>query len=165
MAYGVAVLPAAIAGVALHSVDHSVLHLLHNAHMVGKTILGAGTSLVVPIEVNYISWTGFIAVVLPQAPVFEPISARDTARRPGDHTGVQIPALVGTPTDKAGAPLQGDAVEHGVGDNKVADGLQLFAQAVDVEHHHPLVQVNGAFMAENVKGAGGEQLQGQGDLL
>ena len=62
-------------------------------------------------------------------------------------------------------PIQGDAVEHGVGDNKVADGLQLFAQAVDVEHHHPLVQVNGAFMAENVKGAGGEQLQGQGDLL
>ena len=60
-------------------------------------------------------------------------------------------------------PVQGDAVEHGVGNDKVADGLQLFAQAVDVEHHHPLVQVNGAFMAENVKGAGGEQLQGQGD--
>lgn len=47
MAYGVAVLPAAIAGVALHGVDHSVLHLLHNAHMVGKAVLGAGTSLVV----------------------------------------------------------------------------------------------------------------------
>ena len=59
-------------------------------------------------------------------------------------------------------PVQGDAVEHGVGNDKVADGLQLFTQAVDVEHHHPLVQVNGAFMAENVKGAGGEQLQGQG---
>ena len=47
MAYGVAVLPAAIAGVALHGVDNAVLHLLHDAHMVGKAVLGAGTALVV----------------------------------------------------------------------------------------------------------------------
>ena len=47
MAYGVAVLPAAIAGIALHGVDHPILHFLHDAHMVGKAILGAGTSLVV----------------------------------------------------------------------------------------------------------------------
>ena len=105
VAYGIAVLPAAIAGVALHGVDHSVLHLLYDAHMVGKAILGAGTSLVVPIEVNYISWAGFIAVILPQAPVFEPIRAGDTSRRFRDHASVQIPALVGAPTDKAGAPL------------------------------------------------------------
>ena len=105
MAYGIAVLPAAIAGIALHGVDHPVLHLLHDAHMVGKAVLGAGTSLVVPIEVNYISWAGFIAVILPQAPVFEPIRAGDTARRFRDHASVQIPALVGAPTDKAGAPL------------------------------------------------------------
>ena len=32
--YGVAVLPAAIAGIALHRVDKAVLHLLHDAHMV-----------------------------------------------------------------------------------------------------------------------------------
>ena len=50
--YGIAVLPAAIAGIALYGVDHSVLHLLHNAHMVGKAVLGAGTSLVVPIEIR-----------------------------------------------------------------------------------------------------------------
>ena len=61
-------------------------------------------------------------------------------------------------------PVQGDAVEHGIGDDQMADGLQLFAQAVDVEHHHPLVQVHGAVMAEDVQGAGGEQLQRQGDL-
>ena len=47
MAYGVAILPAAIAGVALHGVDKAVLHLLHDAHMVGKTVLGAGAALVV----------------------------------------------------------------------------------------------------------------------
>ena len=49
--YGVAVLPAAIAGVALHGVDKAVLHLLHDAHMVGKAVLGAGATLVVPIKV------------------------------------------------------------------------------------------------------------------
>ena len=47
MAYGIAVLPAAIAGVALHGVDKAVLHLLHDAHMVGKAVLGAGAALVV----------------------------------------------------------------------------------------------------------------------
>ena len=47
MAYGIAVLPAAIAGVALHGVDHPVLHFLHDAHMVGKAVLGAGAPLVV----------------------------------------------------------------------------------------------------------------------
>ena len=47
MAYGIAVLPAAIAGVALHGVDKSVFHLFHDAHMVGKAVLGAGAALVV----------------------------------------------------------------------------------------------------------------------
>ena len=61
-------------------------------------------------------------------------------------------------------PVQGDAVEHGIGDDQMADWLQLFAQAVDVEHHHPLVQVHGAVVAEDVQGAGSEQLQRQGDL-
>ena len=47
MAYGIAVLPAAIAGVALYGVDHSIFYLFHDAHMVGKAVLGAGTALVV----------------------------------------------------------------------------------------------------------------------
>ena len=47
MAYGITVLPTAIAGVALYGVDHSIFYLFHDAHMVGKAVLGAGTSLVV----------------------------------------------------------------------------------------------------------------------
>ena len=47
VAYGITVLPTAIAGVALHGVDKAVLHLLHDAHMVGKAVLGAGAALVV----------------------------------------------------------------------------------------------------------------------
>ena len=105
MTYGIAVLPAAIAGVTLHGVDKAVLHLFHDTHMVGKAVLGAGAALVVPIKVDDVAGAGFIAVVLPESPVFEPIRAGNTARRPGDHASVQIPALVGAPTDKTGAPL------------------------------------------------------------
>jgi len=47
MAYGIAVLPAAIAGVALHGVDKAVLHLLHDAHMVGNIVLRPGGAFVV----------------------------------------------------------------------------------------------------------------------
>ena len=65
MAYGIAVLPATIAGVALHGVNDSVLHFLHNAHMIGKAVLGAGIPPVIPVEVNYIARMRFVAVVLP----------------------------------------------------------------------------------------------------
>ena len=51
MANGVTVLLAAIAGVAIHSVDKAVLYLLHT-HMVSKVVLGAGAALVVPIKVE-----------------------------------------------------------------------------------------------------------------
>jgi len=44
---GIAVFPATIAGVALHSVDDAVLHLLHDAHMVGKAVLRPGAAFVV----------------------------------------------------------------------------------------------------------------------
>ena len=37
-AHQVAVLPAHIPGVALHSVDPAVLHLLHNTYMVGEAV-------------------------------------------------------------------------------------------------------------------------------
>ena len=65
MAYGIAVLPAAIAGVALHGVDKAVLHLLHDAHMVGKAVLGAGAALVVPVKVDDVAGAWLVAVVLP----------------------------------------------------------------------------------------------------
>ena len=47
MAYGVAVLPAAIAGIALHSVDHAILHPFHDAHMVRHIVLRPGGAFVV----------------------------------------------------------------------------------------------------------------------
>ena len=65
----------------------------------------------------------------------------------------------------AALPVESDAVEHGVGDDQQAGGLELFAQVVDVKHHHALVQIDIAGVAEDVQGAGGEQLQRQRNLL
>ena len=104
MAYGVAVLPAAIAGVALHGVDKAVLHLLPRCPHGRQGRPGGRSYPYCPNQSDDVAGTGFIAVVLPQASVFEPIRAGDTARRLWDHVSVQIPALVGAPTDKAGAP-------------------------------------------------------------
>ena len=72
----VTVLAAAIAGVPLNGVDTAILHLLHNAHMVGRTILAA----IIPIEKDNVAWARLIAVVLPQSPLLEP---RHTLRGTG----------------------------------------------------------------------------------
>ena len=39
MPHTVAALPTAIAGIALHGVDHSILHPFHDAHMIGNIVL------------------------------------------------------------------------------------------------------------------------------
>ena len=106
MPHGIVILPASIAGVALYGVDDTVLHLLHDAHMVRNTVLRPGIAArIVPIKENQIAGARFIAVVLPKSPVLEPLGAGDTPGKLWDHACVNIPALIGTPTDKAGAPL------------------------------------------------------------
>ena len=62
-------------------------------------------------------------------------------------------------------PVQGHTVQHGVRNDQQSGGLQLGTQAVNVKYHHTLVQVNIALLSENIQGAGGVQLQGQGNLL
>ena len=47
MAHTVAALAAAIAGVALHGVDHAILHPFHDAHMVRHIVLRPGGAFVV----------------------------------------------------------------------------------------------------------------------
>ena len=61
-------------------------------------------------------------------------------------------------------PVQRHTVQHGIGDDQQTGGFQLFAQVVDIEHHHTLVQIHIAAMTENIQRAGGEQLQRQGNL-
>ena len=64
----VTVLTAAIAGVTLDSVDHAILHILHDTNMVGITILAA----IIPIEKDNVARARLIAVVLPQSALLEP---------------------------------------------------------------------------------------------
>ena len=98
----VTVLTAAIAGVTLDSVDAAILHLLHDTNMVGRTILAA----IIPIEKDNVAWARLIAVVLPQSALLElRHTLRCTGRKLRNDTSFNIAALVGTPANKAGAPL------------------------------------------------------------
>ena len=47
MAHTVAALATAIACIALHGVDHAILHPFHDAHMVGNIVLRPGGAFVV----------------------------------------------------------------------------------------------------------------------
>ena len=105
MSHGVLVLSAAITGIALDSVDNAVFAFLHDADMIGLTILRAGAALVVPIEENDLSCRRFKAAVLPLVTVFEPLDTIDAACKFRYHAAVNIAALVGTPAYKAGAPF------------------------------------------------------------
>ena len=94
MAHAVAALPAAIAGIALHGIDHVILHPFHDAHMVRHIVLRPGGAFVVPIEKHQITGARFIVSVLPLASGFEPIGAAFAASELGDHPGVNVAALI-----------------------------------------------------------------------
>ena len=97
MSHGVLVLSAAIAGIALDGVDNAVFAFLHDADMIGLTILRIGTALVVPIEENDLTRRRFKAAVLPLSTVFEPLHPVDATCKFRYHAAVDIAALVGTP--------------------------------------------------------------------
>lgn len=98
----IAVLAAAIAGVALDGVDTAILHFLHDANMIGRTVLAA----IIPIEKDNVARARLIAVVLPQSALLEPRHPlRCTGRKLRNDASFNIAALVSTPAHKAGAPL------------------------------------------------------------
>ena len=59
---------ATITRVAFDGVDTAILHLLHNANMIGRTILAT----IIPIEKDNVAGARLIAVVLPQSALLEP---------------------------------------------------------------------------------------------
>ena len=96
-------LPAGIAGVSLHGVDDPLLYLFHNAHMVCRSVLAF--VLIVPLKKDQVAGARLIATVLPQPSLPESLGPNGAACEPGDHAGIQIAALVGTPGNKAGVPV------------------------------------------------------------
>ena len=87
----IAVLAARITRVTLDSVDAAILHLLHDANMIGRTVLAA----IIPIEKDNVAGARLIAVVLPQSALLEP---RHTLRCTGfklwDDASFNIAAVV-----------------------------------------------------------------------
>ena len=94
--------PATITGVTLYGVDKAIFYFLHNAYMVGQSVL---TVFTVPVKENNVARARFIAVILLESPVFEPLCAVDATGELGNHASVNIPALIGTPGYKTGAPV------------------------------------------------------------
>ena len=76
VSHGVAVLTHRVARVALHRVDAAILHLLHNPHMVGRTVLAS----IIPVEKDDVAGARLIAVILPQPALLKP---RDALGRTG----------------------------------------------------------------------------------
>ena len=48
-------------------------------------------------------------------------------------------------------PVEGYTVEDGVGNYQQSRRLQLLAKTVNIEYDDALVEIDGAFMAENVQ--------------
>lgn len=98
-------LAAAITGIALNGVDNAVFAFLHDTDMIGLTILRARRAFIIPIEENDLSCRRFKAAILPLATVLEPLHTIDTCRKFRNNAAVDIAAFIGTPGNKAGAPL------------------------------------------------------------
>ena len=97
VSHGVAVLAHSVTGVALHGVDAAILHLLHNPHMVGRTVLAS----IIPVEKDDVTGARLVAVVLPQPALLKP---GDTLGRTGcklwNNTSVNITTLIGVTSFK-----------------------------------------------------------------
>ena len=48
-------------------------------------------------------------------------------------------------------PVEGYTVENGVGDHQQSRRLQLLAKAVNIKYDDALVEIDGAFVAENIQ--------------
>ena len=48
-------------------------------------------------------------------------------------------------------PVEGDAVQHGIGNDQQSGWLQLCAETVDIEYDYALIEIHIALMAEDVQ--------------
>ena len=108
VAHGVLPLFAGVGHVALHGVDDAALAPLHDAHMVGKAVYAVAG----PIQKDDVAGVREVVPVGPLTPVLEPLFPDGAPGELGDDAGLDIAALLGAPTDEAGAPFHpaGEAV-------------------------------------------------------
>ena len=99
-------LPAAIAGIALDGIDNAIFAFLHNAHMIGKSILGAGGAIWrIPVKEDNHARCRLNAVVSPLVTILELLDAVHATCEFWNDAVFDIAALVGAPAHKAGTPF------------------------------------------------------------
>ena len=69
---------------------------------------------------------------------------------------MSVPALL---------PVTDDTVENGVQHDQQAHGFEVLAQILNVKAQQPVIGVDIGLMREHIEGAGGEQLQSQGNIV
>lgn len=104
MTYAVLVYPTAITGVSLNGINDTVFDFLDNTGVVRFSILRTRRPLVIPIKENNHSGDRLGRAIYPLSTVFEPLDAVHAACIFGYNPGVNIAALIGTPTYKASTP-------------------------------------------------------------
>ena len=98
-------LGAGVAGVALDGVDIPILNLLDNTYMIGQTILRPGFAVGrIPVKEDNHAGNRCGSSVCPLPTILEPVNAPNATGKLGNNTGINIPALVGTPRYEAGTP-------------------------------------------------------------
>ena len=105
VAYSIMVLTAAIARVSFDGVNNAVFNPLNDSSMIGFSILRTGATLVIPIEEDNHAGCRFDIVIGPLTAILEPVDTVDTACVFGNNASLDIPALIGAPRYKAGAPF------------------------------------------------------------
>ena len=104
MTQRIAPLPAAISGITLDGVHSAILNPFYNANMV-STAVQAAAFFILPVEEDNHAGGGGDVSACPLIVLSEPVDSPFTSEEFGNDTGLDIAALVGTPTHKAGAPV------------------------------------------------------------
>lgn len=86
--HGITELFTRIIGIPFNGVHNTSIAGFHNAHMVSNPVAA-------PVEVNNRTGSRDATAILPLPPRSEPFHASGTVRVLGDHTGFDVPALVG----------------------------------------------------------------------
>ena len=116
MSQRIAPIPAAISGITFNGIHSAILNSFNDTHMV-STAVQAAAFFILPIEEYNHAGGGRDVSACPLIVLSEPVDTPFTFGEFGNDTGLDIAALVGTPTHKAGAPVHtlGKAVPAPIG--------------------------------------------------
>ena len=95
---------ATISSITLDGVHSAILNSFHDANMVSAAVQSAAF-FVIPVEEDNHAGSRSDVAARPLIVLLEPVDTPFTSGEFGNDTGLNIAALVGTPTHKAGTPI------------------------------------------------------------